>query len=167
MLSAGIEPAACAVRVRHSTLLSYAQGINGDAFSDAVKAQVVDTLKRELGPVDLVVYSIAAPRRTDPRTGITYTSALKPIGRDFTAKTLDTDRKLVNEVTLTAATEDEIKRARAKFVARDEDIAIDDDARARRYRRLRRRVRDSRSYRSLRRDRQCATWQRFPSCARR
>ncbi len=86
----------------------YAQGINGDAFSDAVKAQVVDKLKRELGPVDLVVYSIAAPRRTDPRTGITYTSALKPIGAPFTMRGINTDSLVVEETTVEPATEEEI-----------------------------------------------------------
>jgi len=86
----------------------YAEGINGDAFSDEVKAQVVDKLKRELGPVDLVVYSIAAPRRTDPRTGITYTSALKPIGQPFTMRGINTDTLVVEETTVQPATEEEI-----------------------------------------------------------
>ena len=86
----------------------YAEGINGDAFSDAVKAQVVAKLKRELGPVDLVVYSIAAPRRTDPRTGITYTSALKPIGQPFTMRGINTDTLVVEETTVQPATEEEI-----------------------------------------------------------
>ncbi len=86
----------------------YAEGINGDAFSDQVKAQVVEKLKRELGPVDLVVYSIAAPRRTDPRTGITYTSALKPIGRPFTMRGINTDTLVVEETTVQPATEEEI-----------------------------------------------------------
>ena len=86
----------------------YAEGINGDAFSDAVKAQVVEKLKRELGPVDLVVYSIAAPRRTDPRTGITYTSALKPIGQPFTMRGINTDTLVVEETTVQPATDEEI-----------------------------------------------------------
>ena len=86
----------------------YAEGINGDAFSDAVKDQVVAKLKRELGPVDLVVYSIAAPRRTDPRTGITYTSALKPIGQPFTMRGINTDTLVVEETTVQPASEEEI-----------------------------------------------------------
>ena len=86
----------------------YAEGINGDAFSDEVKDQVVAKLKRELGPVDLVVYSIAAPRRTDPRTGITYTSALKPIGQPFTMRGINTDTLVVEETTVPPASEEEI-----------------------------------------------------------
>lgn len=86
----------------------YAEGINGDAFSDAVKDQVVAKLRRELGPVDLVVYSIAAPRRTDPRTGVTYTSALKPIGQPFTMRGINTDTLVVEETTVQPASEEEI-----------------------------------------------------------
>lgn len=86
----------------------YAESINGDAFSDEVKEQAVAMLKRDLGPVDLVVYSLASPRRTDPRTGITYTSALKPIGSAYTMRGLNTDKMLVEDVTVEPATEDEI-----------------------------------------------------------
>ena len=87
----------------------YAESVNGDAFSDEVKDQVVEKLKGELGPVDLVVYSIAAPRRTDPRTGITYTSALKPIGEPFTMRGINTDSLVVEETTVQPATEEEIE----------------------------------------------------------
>lgn len=86
----------------------YAESINGDAFSDEVKDQAIAMLKRGMGPVDLVVYSLASPRRTDPRTGITYTSALKPIGSAYTMRGLNTDKMLVEEVTVEPATADEI-----------------------------------------------------------
>ncbi len=86
----------------------YAESINGDAFSDEIKDQAIAMLKRGMGPVDLVVYSLASPRRTDPRTGITYTSALKPIGSAYTMRGLNTDKMLVEEVTVEPATADEI-----------------------------------------------------------
>ncbi len=86
----------------------YADSINGDAFSDEVKDQVVAALKQGMGPVDLVVYSLASPRRTDPRTGITYTSALKPIGRAYTMRGLNTDKLLVEDVTVEPASDEEI-----------------------------------------------------------
>ena len=86
----------------------YAEGINGDAFSDEIKAHAIDTLKANMGPVDLVVYSLASPRRTDPRTGITYVSALKPIGSSYTMKGVNTDTLEVDEVTVEPATEEEI-----------------------------------------------------------
>ena len=77
----------------------YAKSINGDAFSNEIKAQTIETIKADLGQVDLVVYSLASPRRTDPKTGETYKSVLKPIGESFTNRTLDTDKDLVTEVT--------------------------------------------------------------------
>ncbi|MDP0501443.1 MAG: trans-2-enoyl-CoA reductase family protein [Verrucomicrobiota bacterium JB022] len=87
----------------------YAKSINGDAFSDEVKQQVIETIKADLGQVDLVIYSLAAPRRTDPVTGETYRSTLKPIGKPFTANNLDTDKKQIQPVTIEPATEEEIE----------------------------------------------------------
>ncbi len=86
----------------------YAASINGDAFSSEIKEQAIDVIKRDLGQVDLVVYSLAAPRRTDPVTGEVYSSTLKPVGQSYTAKTFNTDKLQVEEVTLDPATEEEI-----------------------------------------------------------
>lgn len=86
----------------------YAEGINGDAFSDEVKEQAIAMLKKDMGPVDLVVYSLASPRRTDPRSGNTYISALKPIGESYTMKGVNTDTLQIDEVTVEPATEEEI-----------------------------------------------------------
>lgn len=86
----------------------YAKSINGDAFSDEIKQQTIETIKADLGEVDLVVYSLASPRRTDPKTGETYKSCLKPIGQTFTNRTLDTDKGEVTEVSIEPATQEEI-----------------------------------------------------------
>ena len=86
----------------------YARSFNGDAFSDDMKKEVVEAIADDLGQVDLVVYSLASPRREHPRTGKMHKSALKPIGQDYTAKTVDTDRGIVSEVTIEPATEAEI-----------------------------------------------------------
>lgn len=86
----------------------YAKSINGDAFSNEIKQQVVETLKAGIGKVDLVVYSLASPRRTDPATGETYYSVLKPIGQSYTAKNLNTDTLKIHNITLDPATEAEI-----------------------------------------------------------
>ncbi len=86
----------------------YASSINGDAFSTAVKDQAMELIRREMGPVDLVVYSLASPRRVHPVTGAVHKSVLKPIGRPYTAKTVDTDNGAVNEVTIEPATPEEI-----------------------------------------------------------
>jgi len=86
----------------------YAKSINGDAFSDEIKAQTIEMIKADLGQVDLVIYSLASPRRTDPKTGETYKSVLKPIGQTFTNRTLDTDKGEVSEVSIEPAEAEEI-----------------------------------------------------------
>lgn len=86
----------------------YARNINGDAFSNEVKQTAIDLIKAELGQVDLVVYSLASPRRVHPDTGILYSSTLKPIGQAVTATGLDTDREIVKQFTLQPATQEEI-----------------------------------------------------------
>ena len=87
-----------------------AVSLNGDAFSPELKTQVIEAIKAKMpnGKIDLIVYSLASPRRTDPKTGETHKSVLKPVGQSFHAKNLDTDRKVVNEVTLEAATPEDI-----------------------------------------------------------
>jgi len=86
----------------------YAKSINGDAFSNEIKAQTIETIKADLDQVDLVVYSLASPRRVDPTDGETYKSVLKPIGQTYTNRTLDTDKGLVSEVTIESASQEEI-----------------------------------------------------------
>ncbi len=86
----------------------YAKSINGDAFSDAIKEKTIELLKKEMGPVDLVVYSVASPRRTHPKTGHVAKSVLKPIGTAFTGKTLDTDKAEVKNIAIEPATAEEI-----------------------------------------------------------
>jgi enoyl-[acyl-carrier protein] reductase / trans-2-enoyl-CoA reductase (NAD+) len=85
----------------------WAKSLNGDAFSEAMKQEAVALLK-ELGPVDLVVYSVAAPRRADPRTGAVYKSVLKPIGKPYTNKTLDFNSGAVTTITLEPASPEEV-----------------------------------------------------------
>lgn len=81
---------------------------NGDAFSNEIKNQVVDTIRAEMGEVDLVIYSLASPRRTDPETGEVYKSVLKPVGRSYSNKYLDTDKKEVEMASLDPASQEEI-----------------------------------------------------------
>jgi enoyl-[acyl-carrier protein] reductase/trans-2-enoyl-CoA reductase (NAD+) len=86
----------------------YAKSINGDAFSNELKQQAIDIIKRDLGQVDFVVYSLASPRRTDPDTGEVYSSCLKPIGQNYTSKNLNSDKKEVTEITIEGASDEEI-----------------------------------------------------------
>lgn len=87
---------------------AYAKSINGDAFSDEIKQKTIDLIKQDLGQVDMVVYSLASPRRTDPVSGETFTSVLKPIGEGYTARTLDTSKEVIHEVSVEPANEEEI-----------------------------------------------------------
>lgn len=86
----------------------YARSFNGDAFSHEMKEQVIQAIKEDLGQVDAVVYSLASPRRTDPDSGETYNSCLKPIGDIYTNKTLNTDKGEVDTVSIEPATEEEV-----------------------------------------------------------
>ena len=87
----------------------YAANINGDAFSSEIKKQAIEAIKKSpMGKVDLVVYSLAAPRRTDPATGEIYKSVLKTVGQERKDKSLDTDKGEVVEVSVPVANEREI-----------------------------------------------------------
>lgn len=86
----------------------YAKSINGDAFSNEIKANVIQTIKEEWGTVDCVIYSLASPKRIDPADGTVYKSCLKPIGTSFTNTSLDTNKGLVESVSIEPANEEDI-----------------------------------------------------------
>ncbi len=86
----------------------YAKSINGDAFSREIKEQTVETIRNDLGQVDLVIYSLAAPRRTT-EDGTVYTSSLKTTGEAFTEKSLDLKHNTVSEKTVEPATPEELE----------------------------------------------------------
>ena len=104
----------------------FAASLNGDAFSDELKREAIARVKRELGKIDLLVYSIAAPRRTHPHTGVEHQSELKPIGDPYTGKTIDLNREVITEVTVDPATEQEI--ADTVAVMGGEDLQMWSDA---------------------------------------
>ena len=103
----------------------YAKSINGDAFSDEIKDQTISIVKHDLGDVDLVVYSVASPRRTHPKTGEVARSTLKPLGRTYEGKTLDTDKRLVRPITIEPATEEEIAATISVMGAEDWEMWMD------------------------------------------
>ena len=86
----------------------YARNVNGDAFSDEIKTKVGDLIEKDWGQVDLIVYSLASPRRKHPKTGIVYASEIKPIGNVFKGKSIDTDRDMVIDASIEPATPEEI-----------------------------------------------------------
>ncbi len=102
----------------------YAKNINGDAFSDEIKKQTLDTIRADLGQVDLVVYSLASPRRTHPKTGAVHKSVLKPVGASYTNKTVDTDKGIVTDITIEPASEAEIADTSAVMGGEDWEMWI-------------------------------------------
>jgi enoyl-[acyl-carrier protein] reductase/trans-2-enoyl-CoA reductase (NAD+) len=65
-----------------------ARTIVGDAFDPAALAAVIAELREQFdGPLSGLVWSLAAPRATDPRTGKAVNSALKPLGKPATVRT--------------------------------------------------------------------------------
>ncbi len=103
----------------------YAKSINGDAFSNEVKQQAIDIIGEDLGQVDLVVYSLAAPRRQHPVTGEVHSSTLKPIGSDTVQKGVNTDKGEIQDFHLEAATQEEIDNTVAVMGGEDWQMWID------------------------------------------
>ena len=86
----------------------YAKSFNGDGFSEEMKNQVIETIRKDFGKVDMVVYSMAAPRRTVP-DGTTVSSVLKTVGKELTNKTIDLRNNEIKDVTVPVANEEEIE----------------------------------------------------------
>ncbi|GAB2198567.1 enoyl-ACP reductase FabV [Sessilibacter sp. MAH4] len=103
----------------------YSKSLNLDAFSSESKAQVIETIKQEMGKIDLVVYSLAAPRRKDPQSDEVYSSVLKPIGESYTAKNLNTDTLKISDVTVEPASEEEIAATVKVMGGEDWELWID------------------------------------------
>lgn len=96
-----------------------AENINGDAFSDEVKSETINIVREKLGQVDLVVYSLASPRRTHPTTKEVFSSVLKPIDAPFSDKTVDPNTGVVSTVSVSPASEDEIRQTVAVMGGED------------------------------------------------
>lgn len=103
----------------------YAASINGDAFSDEIKEKAIAEIKAELGQIDLVVYSLASPRRQHPKSGQVYNSTLKPIGKDVTQRGINTDKEVIEDVTLPAASDEDIGNTVAVMGGEDWQMWID------------------------------------------
>ncbi len=103
----------------------YAKSINGDAFSDEIKQKTIETIKADLGQVDLVVYSLAAPRRQHPVTGVIHNSTLKPIGSDTVQKGVNTDKEEIQDFHLEAASQEDIDNTVAVMGGEDWQMWIE------------------------------------------
>lgn len=87
-----------------------AQNFNANAFLPSTKRLVIDYVRQELTtPIDLLVYSIAAPKRVNPvNPDEVWRSVIKPIGQTVTDFSLDLEREKLVEQTVTPATSAEI-----------------------------------------------------------
>ncbi len=103
----------------------YARSFNGDAYSDAVKTAVIAAIKADLGQVDCVVYSLASPRRTHPKTGEVFKSVLKPVGAVYTNKNLNTTTGVVSDISIEPAQGDDIAQTIAVMGGEDWESWID------------------------------------------
>lgn len=103
----------------------YAKSINGDAFSDEIKKQTIDLIKADLGQIDLIIYSLASPKRVHPKTGVVHSSVLKPIGQVFSNKTVDFHTGIVSEISIQPANEEEIENTVAVMGGEDWAFWID------------------------------------------
>jgi len=103
----------------------YATSFNGDGFSDEMRQKVAETIKKDLGGIDLVIYSLASPRRQHPRTGEVYKSVLKPIGASYTGQSLDLMKNELEDVTLEVATQEDIDQTVAVMGGEDWKFWID------------------------------------------
>ncbi len=99
--------------------------IDGDAFADATKAEVVDALKSGFGPIDLLVYSLASPVRLHPRTGVLHRSAIKPLGETLTMKSLNVNKGEVAEVALEPGSDEDTANTVAVMGGEDWEFWID------------------------------------------
>lgn len=106
--SAGWYNTAAFEKAAHEAGL-YAKSINGDAFSNEIKQQTIDMIQNDWdGDVDLIIYSIASPRRTDPKTGETYQSTLKTIGQTYENKSVNVMERAIESVVIEPATDEDI-----------------------------------------------------------
>lgn len=108
----------------------YCRSINDNGFSNECRARVVDILQKDfidggLGKIDLVIYSVAAPRRQDPVTGELYSSVLKPLGQAVTQKNLNTDKLEVSDITIEPASEEEIQGTVKVMGGEDWELWVD------------------------------------------
>lgn len=103
----------------------YAKSINGDAFSDEIKNQTIELIKKDLGEIDLVIYSLASPVRNHPKTGVTHRSTLKPLGQSFSNKTVDFHTGVVSTISIEPGNQEDIDNTVAVMGGEDWQMWMD------------------------------------------
>ncbi len=103
----------------------YAKSFNGDAFSHEAKAKVIAAIKEDLGQIDLIIYSLAAPVRKLPDSGEVIRSCLKPIGETYTSTAIDTNKDQIIEASIEPATQQEIDDTVTVMGGEDWELWVD------------------------------------------
>ncbi len=103
----------------------YAKSVNGDAFSNEIKEQVIEMIKADLGQIDLVIYSLASPVRLHPTSGVVHRSVLKPIGAVYSNKTVDFHTGNVSNISIDPCNEEDIQNTVAVMGGEDWSMWID------------------------------------------
>ncbi|MBQ9275721.1 MAG: trans-2-enoyl-CoA reductase family protein [Succinivibrio sp.] len=122
--SAGWYNTAAFTKYAHQAGL-YARNVNADAFADETREEVIKIIREDLGKVDLVVYSLAAPVRKMPGTGEVVRSSLKPIGQPYTATAIDTNKDEIIKATIEPATPEEIENTVKVMGGQDWELWIE------------------------------------------
>ncbi|WP_257279660.1 enoyl-ACP reductase FabV [Endozoicomonas sp. ISHI1] len=105
--TAGWHNSAAFEKLAHGEGL-YAKSLNGDAFSHEAKTKTIELIKKDLGQIDMVVYSLASPVRKLPDSGEVIRSVLKPMGQPYRATAVDTNKDQLFEALVEPATEEEV-----------------------------------------------------------
>lgn len=103
----------------------YAKTLDGDAFSDEMRTQVIEAIQADMGKIDLVIYSLASPVRPHPRTGELHRSVIKPLGEALDIKSVHVDKGEVIQVNLEPATEEETANTVAVMGGEDWEFWIE------------------------------------------
>jgi enoyl-[acyl-carrier protein] reductase / trans-2-enoyl-CoA reductase (NAD+) len=121
--SAGWYNSAAFEKAAHAEGL-YAKSINGDAFSNEMRSKAIETIKQDMGKIDLVVYSLASPVRKMPDSGEVIRSVLKPIGKVYKATAIDTSKDAIINAEIEPATEEEINNTITVMGGQDWELWI-------------------------------------------
>ena len=81
---------------------------NADAFADETRETIIAKIKEWNTKVDLIIYSLASPVRTDPDTKVLYKSVIKPINQVYAGAALDMMTGKITQASTEPAVGDDI-----------------------------------------------------------
>lgn len=110
----------------------YAKTFSADAYSNETRTMVIDEIKKTGKKLDILVYSLASPVRSDPvkideATGqhVMYKSVIKPIGKTYAGKAIDIMSETLKDAAAEPANEEEIANTVKVMGGEDWQLWID------------------------------------------